>query len=306
MSTQQVLGPQFGLTEECVGTSASRLTKARRMTWFVGDTAPRDFSLALPCPSSLGQMGNDRPQTFPGPAAEVPVGWPSESGPGDSAKAVQHLVSRIASWRWSHATGTPTPLAPSDRNSTGKAAGTQSSPCLRTGRGRRLPGRARPTNAFTSAIGTATPAALSCSAISCSVCLAGSRPWRPDRAGLTVPKRNTEFGCARYRPAVDGAPNFGAGPGPSTVTCRDLCCAGSLRSTGRRSAHSWITLPGRQTHGSHALTLSAVQDELRGSTAMTGLDLPDDRDSRPGHRCRSEHSATGGRGDARHATMPSA
>ncbi|CKS35077.1 Uncharacterised protein [Mycobacterium tuberculosis] len=117
-------------------------------------------------------------------------------------------------------TGTPTPLAPSDRNSTGKAVGTQSSP-VSFARAAVLsaasPGRARPDKSpFTSAISTATPAALSCSAISCSVLVLpvpvapATRPCR-----LTVASGMRICALGSGSPSTTTVPNCRAWP--STV-----------------------------------------------------------------------------------------
>ncbi|PQM47708.1 hypothetical protein C1Y40_02079 [Mycobacterium talmoniae] len=70
-------------------------------------------------------------------------------------------------------TGTPIPPVPRDRNSTGKPVGAQSSP-VSLARSVVLslpsPGRAKPDRSpLTSAISTGTPAADSCSAITCRV-----------------------------------------------------------------------------------------------------------------------------------------
>ena len=69
--------------------------------------------------------------------------------------------------------GTPTPSVPSDKNSTGNPVAAQLSP-VSLARAAVLslasPAGKRPDRSpFTSAINTGTPAALSCSAISCSV-----------------------------------------------------------------------------------------------------------------------------------------
>jgi hypothetical protein len=114
-------------------------------------------------------------------------------------------------------TGTPMPVVPSDMNSTGKAVGVQLSP-LSLARCSVLslatPGRDRPDRSpLTSAIITGTPAADSCSAITCSDLVLpvpvapATRPCR-----LTVASGIRTCAVGSQAPSTTTLPSSSAGP----------------------------------------------------------------------------------------------
>ena len=168
-------GSSSGSPKNVSAPSASRFTSARRITpAVVADTAPSAASSGLPASLVRNMMTARR-------------SFMSRSGrPFWSAQ--WKISPSVDSWVWLSPntfdnrmgpkleivarTGTPTPPVPSDRNSTGKAVGVQSSP-VSLARATILslltPGRDSPDRSpLMSAIITGTPAALSCSAITCS------------------------------------------------------------------------------------------------------------------------------------------
>ena len=179
-------------------------------------------------------------------------------------------------------TGTPVPRPPSARNSTGKPVGAHGvagvrGPPGRSGR-RASPGAARPDRSpLMSASTTGTPAADSCSAISCSVFVlpvpvapairpcrfsiaSGTRTWasgcglprRPLSRGSTAgPSARVPARRSGRRPRTDPYPAHGR---PATVA-GGAARAGprrSLAAAGGRTSSSWLQLhvTGRHSGGS--------------------------------------------------------
>ncbi len=174
------------------------------------------------------------------------------------ALSPQHLPVTGPKLRWSHA---PNPDAiGTQRQELHRSRRHPSHRCLSHGRSWRPPRGPPDKSPFTSAISTATPAALrSCSAISCASC-SGSGGPRRTTAPADGGQRNANL-RARVGFAVD---DDGANcrAWPSTVIRRDGC-AGLGYPPAADCAQLITPRPGRQPRRlACAHTLSAVQDEL--------------------------------------------
>src|SRR5271165_5743892 len=192
-------------------------------------------------------------------------------------------------------TGTPSPPVPSDRNSTGKAVGVQSSPvseALAAILSFGTPGRDRPDRSpLTSAIITDTPAADSCSAITCRDFVF---PVPVDHGQRDANLRGGICGAVDdHTPEVEGLPLDGVAGG-------DLLSRGGCRFCTHRSMTLSVLIAPSSHHDTtenrgRRRELCRAGPTVERCARRTGLDRlrddgprlgqgPTDRDRGAGHR----------------------